>query len=481
MLTDRGSAWIGMLLYFSLTVWFFYIVHLTDASLSRMPGWIQAVAVALCFLIPLGLVQHLTDLPKRLHQELVKTGLDEHRVVRARRVRPVISNASDLLEIGLIFDIFILGMVLVLYALVAVGDTSADQSGFTDLLAVLVPILLTIGPLWLILKFWETSLGALTTWPVQSLVLEMVKDSGEDDHDLVVQVPHDHRRPSDLLSLEHRELLHQINQTNKDLLLQLIALGVKPEEEHPIPVWWLKHQEGPFVDEAVKANPDIRRENQRILANLKILLSLGYIRWAGDSFRLTLTGLEAVELPAILFVSNLPAAARIGLANAEKKLYSSEYHACAVICARTLEAFLKQILVAIHPQDKKRIRHVNEIVGTSLDDAALGTLSRVLESYLGEHERKSRDRLLSLGVDKKYIGTDMGRRLCRILEYCCHLRNLWTHDRSDQGGIFPTTSEIESALHLLHLSRIFVSVFCSTYGGEFAQVERSTLPGEDGT
>jgi hypothetical protein len=273
------------------------------------------------------------------------------------------------------------------------------------------------------------------------------------------------------------------------LAYQLVVLGARPEQESPIPLWW---HDGTVECGDVWRPTDPSNEyligNRGLEADLKLLLALRLVRWSSDRLVPTFVGLEALELPSVMFVSRLPAPTRMELALAELRFHDGSYGSCAQICGRALEWFTKEAIRYLHPDESGRRSIIARALegnrprgevdakkpapsvtspGQPLEKLELGKLCTVLSFYIGEKEKERNEflqrTLPQQQVERLFRHAKAGEHMCNVLRVCRDLRNRWAHDDSTGIAGLPSASDVESASHLLHLTRVFVCMFCDEF------------------
>ena len=219
-------------------------------------------------------------------------------------------------------------------------------------------------------------------------------------------------------------------------------------------------------DPVLEPNESIVLSNDMVIADLKLLQSLRLIRLEAGRLVIMPSGREALAMPPALFISRLPPMSRAELARADIKLRGREYEACANICGRTLESFLKLAMRQLHPDAAARREDLKSMYGKEfeLDQAALGTLVSMVTGVLGvnlkgEHVNSWNRIRSSRGLDARlmHFPSDSREQFAHLLSLCVPLRNHWSHDKT--GPALTLSQQVESAHRLLQLTQMAISSY----------------------
>jgi len=285
------------------------------------------------------------------------------------------------------------------------------------------------------------------------------------------------------ITLEGREILSQIHDTNHAIEYQLIQLGLRPETTERVSIahWTEKEDDEGFFpclgkegEEKDKTKShivieDIKDNNDNLCSQILLLMELGMLRYSLGMLKVTVHGLEMLALPATLFISNIPLSLRALLGKADLSFHSHSYAGAVNICGKIWEKFLQEELLELDSKEG-----LKEVFGKDYKSKpTLGDLLYYFSAYLQTNsklnEKEQRNIQQRLQAQQKMLWKDPSqnpyRTFYQLASACISLRNDLTHDRDESSSEFIKNSQnIEKTYRLLQYTRMAISEYCSIAG-----------------
>jgi hypothetical protein len=389
---------------------------------------------------------------------------------------------------------------LVFFPLLAVFAASVASH------TVSAPLLLATSGMWILWSLLGCNVRddqSAACWPEFSEFEEQLRRPSSDASDIPFDgVEPDRKSSTQLMTLIQREMLRTVAAAQHPLRYQLVALGARPASPRPVPNWWRKQAGSTPVNDTYPrssgaAVEEVRQDNARLLAELKLLRLFGFLRWAGDRLALTEPGFAQLAVPATMYLANLPQSASKSLAIAQGQLYDARYVECALTCGTTLEQFLKKAIERLDSNldpkagidlatakgmvmawaqakdsDKKDLVASSKLSALSskhLEKVPIGRLLASLNVFVGpvpNAEADQRNKVLQKYLDERCVAKlqslqTVGGRVFPLLNACKFLRDYFSHHQAGRVPGIASPAEVQYASHLLHLTRVAISMYCS--------------------
>jgi len=199
---------------------------------------------------------------------------------------------------------------------------------------------------------------------------------------------------------------------------------------------------------------DFSNHNRSLLNEINSLITGGYLDIVNNEFVLTRSGKEKIELPSILFLSNLPTKFDFELSRANKALISGEIEeSIKILSTNILEAFTSWTITKICDEEKLQTL-VNKYVNSKekiLVNATLGQLVEIFKVLLDEMKHSKK-------LDHINKITYLLSACINILEASKVYRNEYSHQRDITE--YTSQNAIEDAYNLIQLSRMYMMLVC---------------------